>query len=214
MQIRITVVINNNNGNPNFISYNSEMDMDSILVSLEQGITPAILVIIYLLIIKIVDSKKESKQAKVSKQLADSVADISTFIKNMHTELVNKDKDKCKVTVEDSMMASCLRLINFVNDTILNNHIHENKDNIITNIHNIVNAEYYTIFATLSLYTVNGNKVSDVMKTEWMAEIEKDIIDIIYSDKLQEQDKINIFMHKITLRIQSYITYIINKAIK
>ena len=52
------------------------------------------------------------------------------------------------------------------------------------------------------------------MKSEWMIEIEKDITDIIYSDKLADNDKINIFMHKINIRIQSFITYVINKAIK
>lgn len=188
--------------------------MEPILTSLEQGIVPAILVIIYLLIIKVIDSKKESKQAKISKQLADSVSQISNFINAITNDIVNKDKDKCKIAIEDCMNASCFKLINFVNDTIINNHIEENKDNIITNIHNIVNSEYYNIFATLSLYNINGYKVSDVLKTEWMSEIEKDIIDIIYSNKLSEQDKINTFMHKINLRIQSYITYIINKAIK
>lgn len=188
--------------------------MDPILQSLEQGVAPAILVIIYLLIIKIVDSRKESKQAKVSKQLADSVSEISTFIRAMMTDAVNKDKDKCKSAIEDAMFASGLRLVSFVNDTILHNHIHENKDNIVANIHNIVNAEYYTIYSSLSLYTINNNKVCDVMKSEWMLEIEKDITDIIYSDKLADSDKINIFMHKINIRIQSYITYVINKAIK
>lgn len=188
--------------------------MDAILQAFEGGIAPAILVIIYLLIVKWVDSKKESKQAKISSQLAESVAKITTYIDNMSKEVIVKDKEKCKSAIEDSMFASALRFINFVNDTILHNHIHENKENVLINIHNIVNSEYYTVFATLSLYTFDGNRVSDVMKTEWMKDIEKDIIDIIYSDKLNEQDKINIFMHKINLRIQSYITYIINKAVK
>lgn len=188
--------------------------MDAILTSLQQGVAPAILVVIYLLIIKIIDNKKESKQAKISKQLADSVSEISSFIKVMTTDVINKDKDKCKAAIEDSMFASALRLSNFVNDTILHNHIHENKDNVYANIHNIVNSEYYSIYSSLSLYTLNTIKVSDYMKTEWMSELEKDMIDIIYSDKLSDIDKINTFIHKINIRIQSYITYIINKSIK
>lgn len=188
--------------------------MESILASLQHGIVPAVLVIVYLLIVKIVDSKKESKQSKISKQLADSVSEISNFIKAMSADIIRKDKEKCKTAVEDSIQASGLRIINFVSDTILHNHIDENKDNIIANTHNLVNSEYYTIYSTLSLYVFNGTKVSDVMKTEWMVEMEKDIIDIIYSDKLKDLDKVNIFMHKINIRLQSYITYVINKGIK
>lgn len=188
--------------------------MESVLTALQQGVAPAILVVLYLLIIKIIDSKKESKQAKISSQLAESVSEISTFIREMTNDIVNKDKDKCKAAIEDAMLASGFRLISFVHETVLHNHIQENKDNIISNAHNIVNAEYYTIYSALSLYTINNTKVCDIMKSEWMLEIEKDITDIIYSDKLQNVDKINIFMHKINIRIQSYITYIINKAIK
>lgn len=207
--MRVAVIdINISNGNSHFNF------MEAILASLEQGVAPAVLVIIYLLIIKVVDNRKESKQAKISKQLADSVSEISSFIRNMSQDIIQKDKDKCKITIEDSMLASGLKLINFVSDTILHNHIQENKDNILVNIHNVVNSEYYTIYANLSLYTFNGIKVSDIMKTEWMAEIEKDIIDIIYSEKLNDADKINTFMRKINLRIQSYITYTINKAVK
>lgn len=188
--------------------------MEAILQAFEGGVTPAILVIIYLLIIKWVDSKKESKQAKISSQLAESVAKITNYIENMSNDVIGKDKEKCKAAVEDAMFASGLRLINFVSDTVLHNHIRENRENIVSNIHNIVNAEYYTIFATLSLYSYDGKRVSDIMKTEWMSELEKDISDIIYSDKLADYDKINIFMHKINIRIQSYITFVINKAIK
>lgn len=188
--------------------------MEAILTSLEQGVAPAILVIIYLLIIKVVDNRKESKQAKISKQLADSVSEISNFIRNMSNDIIQKDKDKCKIAIEDSMLAYGLKLINFVSDTILHNHIQENKETILVNIHNVVNSEYYTIYASLSLYSFNNSKVSDVMKSEWMNEIEKDIVDIVYSERLNDADKINTFMHKINLRIQSYITYTINKAIK
>lgn len=188
--------------------------MEIILESLQQGVVPAILVVIYLLIIKVIDSKKETKQAKISAQLADSVAKISSFIETISNDVINKDKEKCKAAIEDSMQASTLRIINFVTDTILHNHINENKDNIISNTNNLINSEYYTIYSILSLYTFNNQKVSDYMKNNWMEEIQKDIINIIYSDKLNDVDKINIFMHKINIRIQSYITYLINKGVK
>lgn len=188
--------------------------MEYIINSFQHGIAPAILVILYLLIIKYVDTRKESKQAKISEQLADSVSEIGSFIKTMSNDIIKKDKDKCKIAIEDAMLASALRLINFVSDTILHNHIYENKENILINIHNIVNSEYYTIYSNFNLYSFNDIRVSDHMKTEWQNEIEKDIVDIIYNNKLKDTDKINIFMHKINIRIQSYIMYMVNKSIK
>ena len=188
--------------------------MELITASLKQGIIPAILVIIYLLIVKFIDSKKESKQAKIGNQLADSVAKISNFIEHMSKNIIDKDKEKCKIGIEDAMFSSAARLISFVSDTIVHNHINDNKDNILSNITSIVNTEYYTIYSTLQLYSINGTKVASVMKNEWISEIEKDITDIIYAERLKDIDKINNFNHRINFRFQSYVTFIINKILK
>lgn len=188
--------------------------MEIIELALTQGITPAILVILYLTIIKLIDSRKESKQTKISKQLADSVGEISSFIKNMTETIIDKDKEKCKIAIEDSMNSAGLRLVNFVTDTIIQNHLEENKENILTNINSIINSEYYTVYSSLSLYTINSIKVSSLMKIEWLNEIEKDIINIIFNNKLSDSDKISTFTHKINLRFQSYTTYLINKTFK
>ena len=78
----------------------------------------------------------------------------------------------------------------------------------------IVNAEYYTVYSTLSSYTINNVNVCDVMNNEWISSIEKDIIDIIYNTKLSKEDKILSFTNKINIKFQSYITYIINHTLK
>lgn len=188
--------------------------MEIVFSALEQGLVPAILVIIYLLIVKVIDSKKESKQIKLNNQLIESISRIGNFVEDLSKNIIDKDRDKCKAAIEDSIMSSGIRLINFVSDTILHNHIKENKENIENNICNVINSEYYTIYSTLSMYHINNIKVSDVMKTEWMLELEKDIRCIIFDNKLDVADKVNAFTHKINFRFQSYITYIINKTLK
>jgi hypothetical protein len=52
--------------------------------------------------------------------------------------------------------------------------------------------------------------VSDYLNKEWINDIEKDMIDIIYNNVLSKEDKILTFNNKINIRFQSYITYIIN----
>lgn len=187
--------------------------MDLIKEALAQGITPAIIVAIYLIITKIIDNKKENIQLKLSAELTKSINTISAFLTDITKNIIDKDKDKCKAAIEDTMFASAMKLVNFVSTTIINNHIEANKETVLANIHNIVNTEFYSVYATLSLYKINGVKASDSLNKEWMTIVEKDMIDVIYSNKLGKEDKILSFTNKINLKFQSYITFMTNNVL-
>ena len=188
--------------------------MDILNSAIQQGIAPAIVVAIYLIITKFIDSRKENAQIKINSELTKSINTISNFIINITKNIIEKDKEKCKNAINDSMCAFGMRLINFVSTTIVNNHIDTNRANIIANIHNIVNGEYYTMYSALSVYVINDVRVSDVLEKEWMASIEQDMIDIIYGVNISKEDRILSFNNKINLKLQSYITYVINNTIK
>lgn len=188
--------------------------MDVLNSAIQQGIAPAIVVAIYLIITKFIDSRKENAQIKINSELTKSINTISNFIITITKNIIEKDKEKCKNAINDSMCAFGMRLINFVSATIVNNHIDTNRANIIANIHNIVNGEYYTMYSALSVYVINDVRVSDVLEKEWMASIEQDMIDIIYGVNLSKEDRILSFNNKINLKLQSYITYVINNTIK
>ena len=188
--------------------------MDILNNAIQQGIAPAIVVAIYLIITKFIDSRKENAQIKINSELTKSINTISNFIITITKNIIEKDKEKCKNAINDSMCAFGMRLINFVSTTIVNNHIDTNRANIIANIHNIVNGEYYTMYSALSIYVINDIRVSDVLEKEWMASIEQDMIDIIYGVNLSKEDRILSFNNKINLKLQSYITYVINNTIK
>lgn len=188
--------------------------MDILNSAIQQGIAPAIVVAIYLIITKFIDSRKENAQIKINSELTKSINTISNFIITITKNIIEKDKEKCKNAINDSMCAFGMRLMNFVSATIVNNHIDTNRANIIANIHNIVNGEYYTMYSALSVYVINDVRVSDVLEKEWMASIEQDMIDIIYGVNLSKEDRILSFNNKINLKLQSYITYVINNTIK
>lgn len=188
--------------------------MDILNSAIQQGIAPAIVVAIYLIITKFIDSRKENAQIKINSELTKSINTISNFIITITKNIIEKDKEKCKNAINDSMCAFGMRLMNFVSTTIVNNHIDTNRANIIANIHNIVNGEYYTMYSALSVYVINDVRVSDVLEKEWMASIEQDMIDIIYCVNLSKEDRILSFNNKINLKLQSYITYVINNTIK
>ncbi len=187
--------------------------MDILTEALKDGIAPAIVVAIYLIITKIIDSRKENVQTKLSTELTKSINLISNYIVNISQNIIEKDKAKCKVAIEDSMYSSGMKLINFISTTLVSNHVIENKENILSNIHNLVSAEYYNIYSTLSLYIIDGTKVSEYLNKEWINSIETDMINVIYNSTLSKEDKILAFTNKINIKIQSYITFIINNAI-
>ena len=155
--------------------------MELLIEALKDGLAPAIVVAIYLIITKIIDTKREDIQTKVSNELAQSINLISNYIVNISQNIIDKDKSKCKIAIEDSMYASGMKLINFVSTTLVSNHIIENKDNILANIHNLVSAEYYDIYSTLSLYVIDGVKVSEYLNKTWIDAIEEDIKNIIHT---------------------------------
>lgn len=188
--------------------------MDSILEALQQGIAPAIVVAIYLIITKWIETKKEANTIKLSTELTNSINSIASFLGDITKNIVDKDKEKCKVAINDTLSSSAMRLTTFVATTIVNNHINNNKEGIISNIHNIVNAEYYSTYATLYLYKINGIRCSEFLKKEWIKEIEDDMTSVIYNTTLSKEDRIVSFTNKITFKFQSYGTYISNNIIK
>lgn len=188
--------------------------MNDIFVALQQGIAPAIVVVIYLIIIRIIDSKRESKQATLNKDLVNSITTISDFLNKITDNILTKDKDKCKVAIQDAFNSSAARINKFVIQTIVNNNIQSNKEIINANIHNLVKSEYYTIYSSLSLYSVGDDKLSEHIKTAWLEEMEKDIKSGIFNNKLDKEHKILSFVNKIDIRFKSYITYVINNGLK
>ena len=50
-------------------------------------------------------------------------------------------------------------------------------------------------------------------KEEWIKEIEKDAIDIIFNEKLDKETKILTFNNRMTIKCQDFAVYVTNKAL-
>ena len=101
--------------------------MDILSNALRQGIAPAIVVAIYLIITKIIDNRRESTQIKLNTELTKSINSISDFVIGITKNIISCDKEKCKIAIKDSMYSSSMRLIYFMSTTIVNNHININN---------------------------------------------------------------------------------------
>lgn len=186
--------------------------MDAVQEALTQGITPAIVVAIYLIITKIIDAKKETAQSQISEKLVNSITTISNFLNNITDSIISKDKERCRIIITLAFNNMSKEIFLFVRDTIITNNIDKRHDYIVQSIGNIINAQYYTVYNQLAIFDIDGHKVSSYCKEQWKDELVSSVIKIIFDNNLDKQTKISEAETKIEAMISSYITYVQNKA--
>lgn len=188
--------------------------MDLLGTALGQGIIPAVVVALYLIVVKLIDSRKDSNSAKITKDLASAVVGINKFIENVTKNIISSDEEKCEHAIESGFESFALHLSSFVNTTVIHNHIEENRDVICQNVKNLINGEYYNLHAVLSNYVINNTNVATILKSEWMGDIEAITLGVIYNIRLDVPSKISTFNNQIHLKFKTYSNYIINNVFK
>lgn len=199
--------------------------MDLMHNAIEQGIWSAIVVGIYLVIAKIIDAYKEIKkhnkeeeikkhQIVINQKLVNSVATISDFITLTTKNIINKDKEKCVNAIKHLFKSLANSIIKFSTDTIIANNIQINKVNILSNIEDIVNAEYYRLHSALILYHTDTNPITDYIKVDWKKEIKDILVNIIYDENLNKEQKLYNINNKINIKMNDYSIYVTNKYLK
>ena len=178
--------------------------MEILLQSLKLGIAPSIVVAVYLLINKIIEDRKESKQAKLNTQVIESFAKLNNFLDYFTKNIINKEVDKCEVGIRHSFDKLKSTLLQESIIIIINNNIVANKKNIITNIQHLINGEYYVLKNNLNLYTTHFVNISDFISEEWKQELYDDVIDIIFNAEFTKDQKIYSLQSKLDSVINEY----------
>ena len=188
--------------------------MEHLVKALGTGVVPGVILVIYLIVNKIIDARKDSNQVKITNELNTTLLNINNFIINITKDVVNKDRDKCEVAVRDALNSANLRIIEFVTSTLINNNIINNKENIISNLDSLVKGEYWTLHRTLTMYTINNVNVSSVLQHEWIDETVDIVAKIMYNEVLDTNSKILTTNRRLSSLFNTYITYINNNGIK
>lgn len=199
--------------------------MDLMNSAVEQGVWSAIVVGIYLVIAKIIDTYKEIKkhnkeeevkkhQIIINQKLVDSISTISDFITLTTKNIIDKDKERCVNAIKHLFKSSANSVIKFATDTIITNNIQINKTNILSNIEDIVNGEYYSLYSALILYHTDINPITDYIKVDWKNEIKDVLINIIYNENLNKEQKLYNINNKINIKINDYCIYVTNKYLE
>lgn len=187
--------------------------MDILIESLKLGVAPSIVVLIYLVINKILDTKKESKQAKLNNNIIDSFNKLNAFLDYITKDIINKDADKRNVGIKNAFERFENNVTKFAISTIIHNNIEINKDAIIDNTKHIISSEFYSLYNTLALYSTTKFSIIEHVEPKWKEDLTNDIIDIIFKNNFTKEQKIYNICNKLEIKLNEYKTKLLMQHI-
>lgn len=181
--------------------------MGELLESLRLGITPGIIVLIYLIIIKIIDTKKESNTVKINKEVIECFRKLNSFLDYITKDILNDAEEKRDYAIKNSFKTFANSIIRYATSVIIANNIDNNKENIIENIRYIVNSNYHRLYNLMFIY-----KLCNYIKPEWKTEVNEDIVEIIYNNKFSKEEKLYNINNKINIKVDDYISIVMKQC--
>lgn len=182
--------------------------MGELLESLRLGITPGVIVLIYLIIIKVIDTKKESNAVKINKEVTECFRKLNSFLDYIAKDILNDAEEKRDYAIKNSFKTFANSIIRHATSVVVINNIdNNNKENIIENIHYIVESNYYRLYNLMFLYKICG-----YIKPEWKTEISEDVVEIIYNDEFSKEEKLYNINNKINIKIDGYISIVMKQC--
>lgn len=175
--------------------------MDIIEGAFAQGIVPGIVIAIVYIVEKIISSRKK-----------DPLQDIANLLSIVTKDIIEKDREKSKAVVSVALSYGGSEFIKFVNTTIVNNNIDENREQIEYNARQLVGSVFHDVYTKLSLYKGNKNYLNYYMDDSWKEEVYNDIINIIYNTHVDKYRRIIAFNSRIEVRITRYAAHIVDSA--
>ena len=174
--------------------------------------------IIYTLIVKVIDIIKAKNRNKPIIEMATAIKDIGSNIIKLNNILdktfkdaEHKDYIRCKNAIRLAFEALKSKLNEDCIETIITNHVEENKEQIVENILKLVSTEYYKVYSILSNYEIDNINVASQLDKRWIEQISNTIISVIYGKK-SDISRILQLQHRLNIEIGKYETYIDNKV--
>lgn len=198
--------------------------MEILIDSFKYGLAPAILVLIYLIITRYLDHKKEisrlkieeeerKKSIKVNAELIDCFNELNKYLKYVTKDVIDVDKDKTVAAIRSSFRSMNFGLSRFATFTIINNNLEENRAGIIDNIKDTVEAEYLSVYNELVLYRDNNARVSEYLDPLWKDDLIKIMIDCIFNNRLSKEQRIYNVHNRLGIDITNYSNIVYNKFV-
>lgn len=199
--------------------------MEYLIESFKYGLAPAIIILIYLLVVRYLDHKKEIKKiekekeeskktVKINSEIIDCFNELNSFLKHITKDIIELEDDKCVAAIRSSFKSMSYSVSKFATFTILKNNVDVNKKNIEDNIENVVVGEFTNIYNELVLYNKKDIAISTYIKDEWKDQVIADLKSIIFNTESSKEDRIYDIHNKLNIRINAFITSVTNKYLK
>lgn len=185
--------------------------MPELINALQYGLPSALVVLAYLIINRVLDSKDKQKKIEVSNELVQCFNELNAYLKHITRDIVDSDNDKCLSAIRMSFSAMSWDLSEFANFTVTRNNVEANKKSIIENIDTVVDSVYAKSYNDLSLYTNGKESIADFLNPEWKTELKKDLNSIIFDSSKNKEDRIYEATRRVSIRTKQYYNFINNK---
>ena len=185
--------------------------MPELINALQYGLPSALVVLTYLIINRILESKERTKKIEVSNELVQCFNELNTYLKHITKDIVDTDNDKCLSAIRMSFSAMSWDLSEFANFTITRNNVDLNQASIQENINTVVDSVYAKSYNDLSLYSNGKESIADFLNPEWKTELKKDLNSIVFDHTKNKEDRIYEATRRVSIRTKQYYNFINNK---
>ena len=174
--------------------------------------------ILYALITNLVSyfkSKSKNKPlieiSKAMMEMTENIVMLNTILDKTFKDAERKEISKCKQVIDLAFRTFASRISQQCESVIANNNIEKNKEFITDNIAKLVSTEYYKLYSILSAYEINEVNVASKLKEEWIDNIAKKCIQIIYSNQ-DSLNRIKQLNDRLIIITEEHSIYINNKV--
>lgn len=199
--------------------------MDVLLDSFKYGLAPAIIVLFYLIITRLLDHRQSVKRieaekvenektVKINAELINSFNEIASYLKFVTKDVVDLDGDKAEAAIRSSFRSMNFGLTRFATFTIINNNIEKNRNAIIDNIKATIEAEYLNVYNELILYKDGDVRISEYLDPLWKNELYNIMVDVIFNKELSVEQRVYNVTNRVGIDITNYSNVVHNKFIK
>lgn len=174
--------------------------------------------IVYTLIVQLIGYFKAKNKSKpmlemsnALKEMATNIAKLNSVLDKTLKEADRKKVRQCEIAIDIGFRTFAYEISQEVISIIAHNNIDKNKELIIGNINKLVSTEYYKLYSVLSAYEINEVNIASKLKTEWIEEVAKNIIAIVYNGQ-DAIDRITHINDRLEISVAEYSTFINNKT--
>ena len=174
--------------------------------------------ILYALITNLVSyfkTKSKNKplieMSKAMVEMTENIVKLNTILDKTFKDAERKEISKCKTVIDLAFSTFASRISHQCESIIIHNNIEKNKEFITDNIAKLVSTEYYKLYSILSAYEINEVNVASKLKEEWIDNIAKKCIQIIYSNQ-DSLNRIKQLNDRLIIITEEHSIYINNKV--